>query len=54
MLFSATMPGAIVALARRYMRRPMHIRATDPDDDGAGVNAIEQHVSAHTRWTRTR
>ena len=27
MLFSATMPGAIVTLARRYMSRPTHIRA---------------------------
>ena len=27
MLFSATMPGAIVALARRYMSQPTHIRA---------------------------
>ncbi|MEI7059311.1 DEAD/DEAH box helicase [Nocardioides sp. CCNWLW239] len=27
MLFSATMPGAIVALARSYMRHPMNIRA---------------------------
>lgn len=30
MLFSATMPGPIVALARRFMNRPIHIRATDP------------------------
>ena len=34
MLFSATMPGAVVALARRYMTQPTHIRAVDPDDDG--------------------
>jgi superfamily II DNA/RNA helicase len=27
MLFSATMPGAIVTLARRHMRHPMNIRA---------------------------
>ena len=32
MLFSATMPGAVVAMARRYMTRPTHIRAQDPDD----------------------
>src|SRR5699024_1598483 len=37
MLFSATMPGAVVALARRYMTRPTHIRAQDPNDDGATV-----------------
>jgi superfamily II DNA/RNA helicase len=32
MLFSATMPGPVVALARRFMSRPIHIRATDPDE----------------------
>src|SRR5699024_9767403 len=31
MLFSATMPGAIVALARRYMTQPTHIRAMSED-----------------------
>ncbi len=44
MLFSATMPGQIVALARRYMTQPTHIRASDPGDDRATVDAIEQHV----------
>jgi superfamily II DNA/RNA helicase len=44
MLFSATMPGKIINLARRYMRQPTHIRATDPDDEGAIVDKIEQHV----------
>jgi superfamily II DNA/RNA helicase len=44
MLFSATMPGQIVALARRYMTQPTHIRAADPGDDRATVDAIEQHV----------
>jgi superfamily II DNA/RNA helicase len=44
MLFSATMPGQIVALARRYMRQPIHIRASEPGDDNATVDAIEQHV----------
>jgi len=33
MLFSATMPGAIVTLARRHMRHPMNIRAESPDED---------------------
>ena len=32
MLFSATMPGAIVALARTHMRHPMNIRAESGDD----------------------
>ena len=44
MLFSATMPGPVVALARRYMTQPTHIRAADPDDGGATVKAIKQVV----------
>jgi superfamily II DNA/RNA helicase len=44
MLFSATMPGAIVALARRYMTQPTHIRAADPEDSGATVKAVKQLV----------
>ena len=44
MLFSATMPGAIITLARSYMHHPTHIRAVDPDDDGQTVKAVEQHV----------
>ena len=44
MLFSATMPGQIVNLARRYMTQPTHIRASDPGDESATVDAIEQHV----------
>nr|WP_092665667.1 DEAD/DEAH box helicase [Agrococcus carbonis] len=42
MLFSATMPGAIVALARRFMSRPLHIRATDVDETIAQANI--QHI----------
>ncbi|MFJ2740451.1 DEAD/DEAH box helicase [Streptomyces sp. NPDC087440] len=44
MLFSATMPGAVIGLARRYMSQPTHIRATAPDDTGATVANIAQHV----------
>jgi superfamily II DNA/RNA helicase len=44
MLFSATMPGVIVNLARRYMRTPTHVRATKPDDESATVDTVEQHV----------
>ncbi|WP_328968647.1 DEAD/DEAH box helicase [Streptomyces sp. NBC_00239] len=44
MLFSATMPGAVIGLARRYMSQPTHIRATAPDDTGATVANITQHV----------
>jgi len=44
MLFSATMPGAIITLARAYMHHPTHIRAVDPDDDGLTVKAVQQHA----------
>ncbi|GAB2936757.1 hypothetical protein GCM10022245_76440 [Streptomyces mayteni] len=44
MLFSATMPGQVIALARRYMNQPTHIRAAEPDDQGATVANITQHV----------
>ena len=44
MLFSATMPGQILAMARRYMSQPMHIRAAAPGDEGSTVDAIEQHI----------
>ncbi len=44
MLFSATMPGAVIGLARRYMSQPTHIRATAPDDEGVTVANISQHV----------
>ncbi|KAE8762215.1 DEAD/DEAH box helicase, partial [Georgenia thermotolerans] len=44
MLFSATMPGAVVAMARRYMTRPTHIRAQDPEDTGATVKNTRQVV----------
>ncbi len=33
MLFSATMPSAIVSLARRHLRHPVNIRAESGDDD---------------------
>ena len=44
MLFSATMPGAVVAMARRYMTQPTHIRASEPDDAGQTVKNIKQVV----------
>ena len=44
MLFSATMPGAVISLARQYMNRPTHIRAADPHDEGVSVANIKQHV----------
>ncbi|MET9530631.1 DEAD/DEAH box helicase [Streptomyces sp. NPDC006649] len=44
MLFSATMPGAVIGLARRYMSQPTHIRATSPDGEGQTVANITQHI----------
>ncbi|MER5471711.1 DEAD/DEAH box helicase [Streptomyces sp. NPDC002685] len=44
MLFSATMPGAVIGLARRYMSQPTHIRASEPDDSGATVANTKQFV----------
>ncbi len=44
LLFSATMPGQVINLARRYMSQPTHIRAAAPDDTGATVANIEQHI----------
>ncbi|WP_141494252.1 DEAD/DEAH box helicase [Kytococcus schroeteri] len=45
MLFSATMPGAVVAMARRYMNQPTHIRAMEEvPGAGATVEAIDQFV----------
>src|SRR5690606_24899750 len=43
MLFSATMPAAVVSLARRYMRHPLNIRAESPDET-ATVPATAQFV----------
>jgi superfamily II DNA/RNA helicase len=43
MLFSATMPGEIVTLARRHLSRPMHIRA-EQHDEPQHVPSTEQHV----------
>ena len=43
MLFSATMPGEVVTLARRHLRRPTHVRA-EHHDEPAHVPSTEQHV----------
>ncbi|MGB3829573.1 MAG: DEAD/DEAH box helicase [Ornithinimicrobium sp.] len=44
MLFSATMPGAVVALARSYMTQPTHIRAITEGDDKHTIAAVEHFV----------
>ncbi len=43
MLFSATMPSPIVALARRFMRQPTHVRAHG-NDEGSTVPETRQLV----------
>ncbi|MGH3192068.1 MAG: DEAD/DEAH box helicase [Streptosporangiaceae bacterium] len=43
MLFSATMPGDVVTLARRHMRRPTHIRA-EGHDEPAPAPLTRQYV----------
>jgi superfamily II DNA/RNA helicase len=67
MLFSATMPGDIIALARRFMNQPIHIRTQDNEDEGAVVSRIKAARSARhaldkiemlarilaSRWTGT-
>ncbi|WP_309103205.1 DEAD/DEAH box helicase [Microbacterium sp.] len=47
-LFSATMPGPIVALARRFMNNPIHIRATDPDEGLTQANIKHLVYRAHS------
>ncbi|MEV5411660.1 DEAD/DEAH box helicase [Thermopolyspora sp. NPDC052614] len=44
MLFSATMPGEIVALARRYLNRPTHVAADDPVQEADARPQTVQHV----------
>ena len=42
MLFSATMPGEVVTLARQHLRQPMHVRAEHQDEPEI-VPLTEQH-----------
>ncbi len=44
MLFSATMPGPVIALARKFMDQPTHIRAQDPTDQGTTVKSVKQVI----------
>jgi superfamily II DNA/RNA helicase len=43
MLFSATMPGEVVTLARRHLQQPMHVRAEHQDEPQL-VPLTEQHA----------
>jgi len=46
MLFSATMPSAVVALARRYMRKPTFLRA-DVEEVRIGPDTVQHFFSCH-------
>ncbi len=47
MLFSATMPGAIVGLARKHMRHPMNIRAESGEDNQMVPTTAQFVFQAH-------
>ncbi|WP_344210584.1 DEAD/DEAH box helicase [Nonomuraea bangladeshensis] len=44
MLFSATMPGEVVALSRKYLNRPTHIRAEHESGEGEATPQVRQLV----------
>ena len=48
MLFSATMPGPILGLARRFMSSPVHIRVTNPDEGVLQKNIEHIVYRAHS------
>jgi superfamily II DNA/RNA helicase len=48
MLFSATMPGAIVTMARKYQNRPVHIRVNDPDEGHTKADIKQFVYRAHS------
>ena len=47
MLFSATMPGAILTLARRFMEKPIHIRAESGEQDFTHSSTRKVTFQAH-------
>ena len=48
MLFSATMPGAIVTMARKYQNKPVHIRANEPDEGHTKADIKQFIYRAHS------
>ncbi|WP_235030564.1 DEAD/DEAH box helicase [Nonomuraea solani] len=44
MLFSATMPGEIVGLSRKYLNRPTHVRAEHESGEGETTPQVRQLV----------
>ncbi|WP_081706471.1 DEAD/DEAH box helicase [Nocardia sp. CNY236] len=47
MLFSATMPGPIITLARTFLSRPTHIRAEEPHDSAVHERTTQFVYRAH-------
>ncbi|MBW8481310.1 DEAD/DEAH box helicase [Actinomadura parmotrematis] len=47
MLFSATMPGEIVALSRRYLTRPTNVRAESHAESEATPQVVQHVFQAH-------
>ena len=48
MLFSATMPGPIITLARTFLSRPTHIRAEAADSGATHENTTQHVYRAHS------
>jgi superfamily II DNA/RNA helicase len=47
MLFSATMPGEIVTLSRKYLTRPTNVRAESHDESAATPQVVQHVFQAH-------
>ena len=47
MLFSATMPGEIVALSRRYLTRPTNVRAESHTESADALTVVQHVWQAH-------
>ncbi|MBO0855913.1 MAG: DEAD/DEAH box helicase, partial [Nocardia sp.] len=47
MLFSATMPGPIITLARTFLHKPTHIRAEEPSDSAVHDRTTQFVYRAH-------
>ncbi|MFD4293051.1 DEAD/DEAH box helicase [Rhodococcus sp. NPDC058505] len=47
MLFSATMPGPIITLARTFLTRPTHIRAEEPESSAVHDRTTQHIFRAH-------
>jgi superfamily II DNA/RNA helicase len=48
MLFSATMPGEVISLSRKYLRQPTRIRAEEPDESRIVPETTQFVFRAHS------